>query len=60
MEMQMRQLAQENMRLQAGPMPTKTGRDDSEKMLREITQQNAQLRRKLDDANQKIAVYEKK
>lgn len=41
-------------------MPTKTGRDETEKMLKEITQQNAALRRKLDDALEKIRALEKK
>ena len=42
----------ENARLQMGTAPSnKTGRDETEKMLKEITQQNAVLRRKLDDAS---------
>jgi len=41
-------------------MPTKTGRDETEKMLKEITSQNAVLRRKLDDALEKIRALEKK
>lgn len=38
----------------------KTGRDETEKMLKEITQQNAVLRRKLDDASEKIKAMQKK
>ena len=49
------------MRLQQNTAaPNRTGRDDTEKMLKEITQQNAVLRRKLDDATEKIRALEKK
>jgi hypothetical protein len=61
MDEQLRTLARENQRLSQGAaVPTKTGRDDNEKMLKDITQQNAALRRKLDDALQKVAALEKK
>ena len=51
----------ENARLQMGTAPSnKTGRDETEKMLKEITQQNAVLRRKLDDASEKIKAMQKK
>lgn len=56
----MRDLARENQRLSSSQVLPKTGRDETEKMLKDITQQNAMLRRKLDDANQKIAALEKK
>jgi len=56
----MRDLARENQRLSSNQVLPKTGRDETEKMLKDITQQNAMLRRKLDDANQKIAALEKK
>lgn len=61
MDEQLRTLAKENQRLSQGIPQTKTtGRDETEKMMKEITLQNAGLRRKLDDALQKIAVLEKK
>ena len=60
MEEQLRSLTRENLRLQQNTMPTKTGRDETEKMLKDITQQNAVLRRKLDDALEKIRALEKK
>jgi hypothetical protein len=60
MDEQLRSLTRENMRLQQNSMPTKTGRDETERMLKEITQQNAILRRKLDDAQEKIRALEKK
>lgn len=56
----MRHLAQENKRLSQGVVPAKTGRDETERMLKDITQQNAMLRRKLDDAMVKIGALEKK
>lgn len=61
MDEQLRTLAKENQRLSQGiPYTKTTGRDETEKMMKEITLQNAGLRRKLDDALQKIAVLEKK
>lgn len=60
MDEQLRSLTRENMRLQQNSMPTKTGRDETERMLKEITHQNAILRRKLDDAQEKIRALEKK
>lgn len=61
MDEQLRTLAKENQRLSQGiPQAKTTGRDETEKMMKEITLQNAGLRRKLDDALQKIAVLEKK
>jgi hypothetical protein len=60
MDEQLMNLAKENQRLSQGIAPTKTGRDETEKMMKEITLQNAGLRRKLDDALQKIAMLEKK
>ena len=41
-------------------LPQKTGRDETERMLKDITSQNASLRLKLDNAMQKIATLEKK
>ena len=38
MDEQLRNLARENQRLSQGNIPTKTGRDDNEKMLKDITQ----------------------
>lgn len=60
MDEQLRTLTREKMLLQQGAPPTKTGRDETEKMLKDITQQNAVLRRKLDDASEKIKALEKK
>lgn len=59
MEQQLQQLVRENQKLSQNQGKARPATDE-ELTLKDITKQNAQLRRKLDDALQKISALEKK